>query len=204
MSTSTARFCGVTRRARHDRDQVRLRPGAVRCLHHACRRRGDAVLHHHGRQHRRERDRHDRGDGPDAAGAALQKAWLEVVPRNAVGTNTAHNTSAIDTNAPSTSSVVLSAASRRLKPCARCRSTFSTTTMASSTTMPTASTRPNSVRLFDAVAKRRHRREGADQRYGDCHARDDRRAPALQEHQHHDDNECHRALAAADPYAQWS
>ena len=41
-----------------------------------------------------------------------------------------------------------SAASRRLMPCSRCRSTFSTTTMASSTTMPTASTRPNSVRLL--------------------------------------------------------
>ena len=33
-------------------------------------------------------------------------------------------------------------------PCSRCRSTFSTTTIASSTTMPTASTRPNSVRLL--------------------------------------------------------
>ena len=33
-------------------------------------------------------------------------------------------------------------------PFAMLRSTFSTTTMASSTTMPTASTRPNSERLF--------------------------------------------------------
>ncbi len=72
----------------------------------------------------------------------------EMPPRNAVGTNTAHSTSAIETSAPPTSSMVLSAASRRLMPCSRCRSTFSTTTMASSTTMPTASTRPNSVRLL--------------------------------------------------------
>ena len=72
----------------------------------------------------------------------------EMPPRNAVGTNTAHSTSAIETSAPPTSSMVFSAASRRLMPCSRCRSTFSTTTMASSTTMPTASTRPNSVRLL--------------------------------------------------------
>ena len=37
-------------------------------------------------------------------------------PRNAVGTNTAHSTSAIDTSAPPTSSMVRSAASRRLMP----------------------------------------------------------------------------------------
>ena len=69
-------------------------------------------------------------------------------PRNAVGTNTAHSTSAIETSALPTSSIVLSAASRRLMPCSRCRSTFSTTTIASSTTMPTASTSPNRVRLL--------------------------------------------------------
>ena len=72
----------------------------------------------------------------------------EMPPRNAVGTNTAHSTSAIDTSAPPTSSMVRSAASRRLMPCSRWRSTFSTTTIASSTTMPTASTRPNRVRLL--------------------------------------------------------
>jgi hypothetical protein len=30
------------------------------CLHRACRRRGDAVLHHQGQQHRREGDHHER------------------------------------------------------------------------------------------------------------------------------------------------
>ena len=72
----------------------------------------------------------------------------EMPPMNAVGMNTAHSTSAIETSAPPTSSMVFSAASRRLMPCSRWRSTFSTTTMASSTTMPTASTSPNRVRLL--------------------------------------------------------
>ena len=42
----------------------------------------------------------------------------------------------------------LRAASRGLRPSRRYRSVFSTTTMASSTTMPTASTRPNRLRLL--------------------------------------------------------
>ena len=64
------------------------------------------------------------------------------------GTNTAHSTSAIATNAAPTSSMLLMAASRGGRPAAMLRSTFSTTTMASSTTMPTASTSPNSERLL--------------------------------------------------------
>lgn len=43
----------------------------------------------------------------------------EMPPRNAVGTNTAHSTSAIETSAPPTSSMVFNAASRRLMPCSR-------------------------------------------------------------------------------------
>ncbi len=46
--------------------------------------------------------------------------------------------------APVTSSIALRAASRGDRPAAMWRSTFSTTTIASSTTMPIASTRPNS------------------------------------------------------------
>ena len=64
------------------------------------------------------------------------------------GMNTAQSTSAIATSAAPTSSMLRRAASRGLSPAAMLRSTFSTTTMASSTTMPTASTRPNSDRLF--------------------------------------------------------
>ena len=62
--------------------------------------------------------------------------------------NTAHSTSAIAISAPPTSSIDLIAASRGDSPCSILRSTFSTTTMASSTTMPIASTSPNSDRLL--------------------------------------------------------
>ena len=47
-----------------------------------------------------------------------------------------------------TSSIARFVASKGERPRAMLRSTFSTTTMASSTTMPMASTRPNSDRLF--------------------------------------------------------
>ena len=63
---------------------------------------------------------------------------------NAVGTNTADRPKAIAITAPVTSSIALRAASRGGSPSAMWRSTFSTTTIASSTTMPIASTRPNS------------------------------------------------------------
>ena len=80
--------------------------------------------------------------------ANCRKNWPEMPPRKAVGTNTAASTSAIEISAVPTSSMVRRAASSGLAPSDRWRSTFSTTTMASSTTMPTASTRPNSVRLL--------------------------------------------------------
>ncbi len=64
------------------------------------------------------------------------------------GTNTAQSTSAIAISAAPTSSMLLMAASRGASPAAMLRSTFSTTTMASSTTMPTASTSPNRERLL--------------------------------------------------------
>ncbi len=62
--------------------------------------------------------------------------------------NTAQSVSAMAMSAPPTSSIVRWAASRGRMPARRLRSTFSTTTMASSTTMPTASTSPNSDRLL--------------------------------------------------------
>ncbi len=67
---------------------------------------------------------------------------------NAHGTNTAHSTRATATTGPVTSSIALRAASRGGKPWASQRSTFSTTTIASSTTMPIARTRPNREILF--------------------------------------------------------
>src|SRR5438445_292482 len=62
----------------------------------------------------------------------------------AEGTNTAQSTSAIAISAEPTSSMLLMDASRGARPAAMLRSTFSTTTIASSTTMPIASTRPKS------------------------------------------------------------
>ena len=49
---------------------------------------------------------------------------------------------------PVTSSIAFRAASCGASPCSSHRSTFSTTTMASSTTIPIASTSPNRVRLL--------------------------------------------------------
>src|SRR5687768_15433435 len=63
---------------------------------------------------------------------------------NAIGTNTATSTSAIAMMGPLTSSIALYVASRGDKPFSMFLSTFSTTTMASSTTIPIASTNPNS------------------------------------------------------------
>ena len=66
----------------------------------------------------------------------------------AVGTNTAISTSEIAMTAVPTSSMVRCAAGLGASPAAMLRSTFSTTTIASSTTMPIASTRPNSVSML--------------------------------------------------------
>ena len=71
----------------------------------------------------------------------------------AVGTNTAQSTSAIATTAVPTSSMVACAASRGVLPSAMLRSTFSTTTIASSTTMPIARIRPNRVSMFSEKPK---------------------------------------------------
>ncbi len=63
--------------------------------------------------------------------------------RNAVGTKTALRPKAMAITATVTSSIDFRAASRGSSPCSIQRSTFSTTTMASSTTMPMASTSPH-------------------------------------------------------------
>ena len=62
--------------------------------------------------------------------------------------NTAQRTSAIATIGPETSCIALTVASCALMPSSMWRSAFSTTTIASSTTMPIASTRPNSVSVL--------------------------------------------------------
>src|SRR5258708_548342 len=66
----------------------------------------------------------------------------------AVGMNTAQSTSAVAMIGLVTSLIAILAASGGEKPRAIFRSTFSTTTMASSTTIPIASTKPNNERLL--------------------------------------------------------
>ena len=55
--------------------------------------------------------------------------------------------------------------------------------------------------IVDAIAEGCHGRKGTNQRHRDRHDRDDRRTPALQEHQHHDDNQCHRFIDGLDQLA---
>ena len=85
--------------------------------------------------------------------AAMVKAnWRKNCPvmpvMNAQGTNTALSTSPTAITGPETWLMALIVASRGARPCSMWCSTASTTTIASSTTMPMASTRPNSVRLL--------------------------------------------------------
>ena len=84
--------------------------------------------------------------------AIVTANWRKNCPvmpeRKADGTNTAQSVSAMEISAPPTSSMVVWAAFAGVIPSRILRSTFSTTTIASSTTMPTASTSPNSDRLF--------------------------------------------------------
>ena len=70
-------------------------------------------------------------------------------PKKAMGTNTADSTRAMPMSAPVIWSMDLRVASSGDNPSsAMIRSTFSTTTMASSTNRPMASTRPNMVRVL--------------------------------------------------------
>ena len=70
-------------------------------------------------------------------------------PKNAIGTNTAARTNAIPTSAPVIWCMDLRVASFGERPsCAITRSTFSTTTMASSTSRPIESARPNIVSVL--------------------------------------------------------
>ena len=76
------------------------------------------------------------------------KNWPVIPLMNAQGIKTAHKTKATAMTGPVTSVMAFRAASRGESPSCSQRSTFSTTTIASSTTMPMASTKPNSDRLF--------------------------------------------------------
>ena len=82
--------------------------------------------------------------------AAITRAnWANILPvrpgTNAAGMNTDISTSVMPMIGPNSSSIALMAASRLDMPRSMWRLTLSTTTIASSTTMPIASTMPNSV-----------------------------------------------------------
>ena len=72
---------------------------------------------------------------------------------NAVGTNTAISTRDVAMIGPVTSRMACLVAATGLRPSRMLRSTFSTTTIASSTTMPIARTRPNSESAFSEKPK---------------------------------------------------
>ena len=93
---------------------------------------------------------------------------------------------------PETSSIAFTAASRGDEPSSMWRSTHSTTTIASSTTSPIARTSPNSERVLTENPKTGKKDEGADQRHRHGEHRDQRRAPALQEEEHDEDDEKQR------------
>ena len=80
-----------------------------------------------------------------------------------------------------TSDIALKVASRGDMPSSMWCSTASTTTMASSTTRPIASTSANSDSVLIEKPEQREEREHADQRDRHRQQRDQRRAPALQE-----------------------
>ena len=113
-------------------------------------------------------------------------------PMKATGTNTAARISAMPITGPCTSRMALSVASRGDMPCSMWCSTASTTTIASSTTRPMASTRPNSDSVLIEKPSSGKEREGADQRDRHREQRDQGRAPALQEDEHHEHDQAAR------------
>src|SRR5262249_15463259 len=99
--------------------------------------------------------------------------------KNAAGRNTDIKTSVMPMMGPNSWRIATLAASRPDMPFSMLWTAPSTTTMASSTTMPIASTIANKGGEVDREAERRHGRKGADD--GDRHRgrRDQHRAPVL-------------------------
>ena len=115
---------------------------------------------------------------------------------NATGMNTAARISAMPMTGACTSAIALNVASRGDIPSSMWCSTASTTTMASSTTRPIASTSPNSESVLIEKPSDREEREHADERDRHGEQRDERGAPALQEDeddQHDEDERLDRA-----------
>ena len=93
------------------------------------------------------------------------------------------------TTGPDTSSIAFSVASRGDMPSSMWCSTASTTTIASSTTRPIASTRPNSDSVLIEKPSSGKDDERADERHRHGDQRDQRRAPVLQEQEDDEDDE---------------
>src|SRR6516164_5385636 len=108
-------------------------------------------LEEHGAEGRAERQRDEAGD--HCRGRDRHRELTEEQPGDAGDEGGRHEDGAQcegdrDQRPPPTSSIVRWAACKGDTPSRILRSTFSTTTIASSTTMPTASTRPNRDRLL--------------------------------------------------------
>jgi hypothetical protein len=76
------------------------------------------------------------------ANCLLRRPWIPLI--RPMGMKTEDSTRAMPTTGPDTSDIAFSVASRGGRPCSMWCSTASTTTIASSTTRPIASTKPNS------------------------------------------------------------
>ncbi len=81
-----------------------------------------------------------------SANCRLSRPWMP--PRKAAGRNTEERIRAMATTGPDTSFIAWIVAARGVIPSSMWCSTASTTTIASSTTRPIASTRPNSERAL--------------------------------------------------------
>ena len=118
--------------------------------------------------------------------ANWRKNWPVIPPMKQHGTNTELSASVIAMIGPVISSIALIVAVRASSPLAIIRSVFSSTTMASSTTMPMASTRPKSVRLLRLKPSAAMTAKVPIKRDRDVDHRQDHRPPVLEEDQHDD------------------
>src|SRR4030088_410099 len=109
----------------------------------------------------------------------------------ASGTNTATSTSAIATIGPDTSRIARCVARRGDRPASMLRSTFSTTTMASSTTMPIASTSPNKVSALIEKPKTYITAKVPMIETATANRRNKGAPPRLQEQDHHQHDQRH-------------
>ncbi len=148
---------------------------------------------------------HSAGDSVSAFSAEISMA-TQIVTANcwnstpdspgmkAIGTNTDSSTRVMAMIGPVICVIASRVASRGgMSGCSPItRSTFSTTTMASSTTMPIASTSASSETVLAENPSASHAGEGADQADRDRDGGDDGGAQAAQEQEHHHDHERER------------